>query len=74
MKAGVLGSGLVGRTLAEGFLKHGHEVMLGTRDPGAADIQAWRAKRPGPRLAPSPRLRGSAISSCSPSLAASPKK
>jgi ketol-acid reductoisomerase len=39
-----LGSGVVGRTLAKGFLKHGYEVMLGTRDPGAADIEARRAK------------------------------
>ena len=29
-KVGVLGSGVVGRTLAEGFEKHGYEVMLGT--------------------------------------------
>jgi hypothetical protein len=32
-KVGVLGSGDVGKTLASGFLKHGHEVMLGSRDP-----------------------------------------
>ena len=32
-RIGVLGSGVVGRTLADGFLKHGYEVMLGTRDP-----------------------------------------
>ena len=32
MKVGVLGSGDVAKTLARGFLKHGHEVMLGTRD------------------------------------------
>ena len=30
---GVLGSGLVGQTLAEGFIKHGYEVMRGSRDP-----------------------------------------
>lgn len=33
MKIGVLGSGEVAKTLAAGFVKHGHEVMLGTRDP-----------------------------------------
>jgi predicted dinucleotide-binding enzyme len=44
MKARILGSGVVGQTLAEGFLKHGYEVMLGTRDPQSADIEAWRAK------------------------------
>jgi predicted dinucleotide-binding enzyme len=33
-KVAVLGSGQVGQTLAEGFLKHGHEVTRGSRDPG----------------------------------------
>ena len=33
MKIGVIGSGEVAKTLESGFLKHGHEVMLGTRDP-----------------------------------------
>ena len=33
MRIGVLGSGDVARTLAAGFLKHGHEVLLGTREP-----------------------------------------
>ncbi len=32
MKVGILGSGEVAKTLAGGFLKHGHETMLGTRD------------------------------------------
>src|SRR5262249_35598395 len=31
MKVGVLGSGDVAKVLASGFLKHGHDVMLGTR-------------------------------------------
>jgi hypothetical protein len=34
MKVGILGSGDVAKALAGGFLKHGHKVMLGTRDPG----------------------------------------
>ena len=34
----------MGRTLAEGFLKHGYEVMLGTRDPHKRDVPAWVAK------------------------------
>jgi len=34
MKVGVLGSGDVAQALAAGFLKHGHGVMLGTRDAG----------------------------------------
>jgi hypothetical protein len=33
-KIGVLGSGKVGEVLANGFLKHGYEVMRGSRDPG----------------------------------------
>ena len=33
MKIGVIGSGEVGRTLAAGFLTHGYEVMIGSRDP-----------------------------------------
>ncbi|HMW07680.1 MAG TPA: NAD(P)-binding domain-containing protein [Leptospiraceae bacterium] len=32
MKVGILGSGVVGQTLAKGFLKHGYEVMIGSRD------------------------------------------
>jgi 8-hydroxy-5-deazaflavin:NADPH oxidoreductase len=43
-KVGVLGSGLVGRTLAAGFLQHGYEVMLGTRDPSRGEVPAWVAK------------------------------
>ena len=34
MKVGILGSGDVAKALAGGFLKHGHQVMLGTRDTG----------------------------------------
>lgn len=30
MKIGILGSGIVGVTLANGFVKHGYEVMIGT--------------------------------------------
>lgn len=34
MKVGVLGSGSVAQTLAAGFIKHGHQTMIGTRDKG----------------------------------------
>jgi predicted dinucleotide-binding enzyme len=34
MKVGVIGSGDVGQTLGSGFLKHGHEVTMGTREAG----------------------------------------
>src|ERR1700744_4197494 len=40
-KVGVLGSGVVGQVLAEGFLKHGYEVMRGSRDP--SKLAAWKA-------------------------------
>jgi 8-hydroxy-5-deazaflavin:NADPH oxidoreductase len=40
MKVGVLGSGIVGQTLGAGFLKHGHQVMLGTRDPKKPEATA----------------------------------
>jgi predicted dinucleotide-binding enzyme len=41
MKVGVLGSGVVGQVLADGLLKHGHDVMRGSRDP--AKLAAWKA-------------------------------
>lgn len=44
-KVAVLGSGQVGQVLAEGFLKHGHEVMRGSRDPGK--LAEWREKTKG---------------------------
>ena len=34
MKVGILGSGDVAKSFASGFLKHGHQVMMGTRDTG----------------------------------------
>ena len=34
MKVGILGSGDVAKALAAGFIKHGHQVTLGTRDTG----------------------------------------
>lgn len=42
-KISVIGSGVVGETLADGFLKHGYEVMRGSRDP--SKLQAWRDQR-----------------------------
>jgi predicted dinucleotide-binding enzyme len=41
VKIGVLGSGDVARTLASGFLKHGHDVTLGSRTPDK--LQDWAA-------------------------------
>ncbi|MCB0794811.1 MAG: NAD(P)-binding domain-containing protein, partial [Flavobacteriales bacterium] len=30
-KVGIIGSGMVGQVLANGFLKHGYAVMIATR-------------------------------------------
>lgn len=48
MKIGVIGSGDVARALAGGFLKHGHEVAIGTRD--AAKLADWQASHPQARV------------------------
>ena len=45
MKIGVLGSGSVAQTLASGFLKHGHEVMIGSRTP--EKLGEWAGKNSG---------------------------
>jgi predicted dinucleotide-binding enzyme len=42
MKIGILGSGDVAKALAAGFIKHGHDVMFGTRD--AAKLSDWTAQ------------------------------
>lgn len=44
MKIGILGSGEVAQALGAGFLKHGHEVKLGTRSP--EKLAAWRTEHP----------------------------
>ena len=36
-RIGILGSGIVGKTLANGFIKNGCEVMIGSRDPSKLD-------------------------------------
>ena len=44
MKIGVLGSGMVAKTLATGFVKHGHQVMIGSRSP--EKLADWAAENP----------------------------
>jgi 8-hydroxy-5-deazaflavin:NADPH oxidoreductase len=44
MKIGIMGSGEVGQSLGEGFLKYGHEVTLGTRDP--SKLADWLKANP----------------------------
>jgi predicted dinucleotide-binding enzyme len=48
MKIGVIGSGDVAKVLASGFLKHGHGVVIGTRDP--AKLKEWSESNPGARV------------------------
>lgn len=43
MKLGILGSGIVGRTLGAGFADKGHDIVLGTRDPKREDLSRWSA-------------------------------
>jgi 8-hydroxy-5-deazaflavin:NADPH oxidoreductase len=40
-QVGVLGSGEVGRRLASGFRSRGHDVMVGSRDPGKSELREW---------------------------------
>ena len=48
MKIGIIGSGVVRQTLAAGFLKHCHEVEIGTREP--AKLKDWSARNPGAKV------------------------
>ncbi len=48
MKVGVLGSGTVAKTLTEGFIKHGHQAMIGTRD--SAKLADWLSKNPAAKV------------------------
>lgn len=48
MKIGILGSGDVAKALATGFLKYGHEVVLGTRT--ASKLADWAKEHPKARI------------------------
>jgi predicted dinucleotide-binding enzyme len=64
MKIAVLGTGTVGRTIAGKLSELGHDVVIGTRDPGATlartepdamgnpPFPVWHAEHPAVRLAP----------------------
>jgi len=41
MRVGILGSGEVGRRLADGFIELGHQVKIGSRDPNQSKITEW---------------------------------
>jgi predicted dinucleotide-binding enzyme len=42
---GILGSGVVAQALGSGFIQHGYDVMLGTRD--TAKLQSWKEANQG---------------------------
>jgi 8-hydroxy-5-deazaflavin:NADPH oxidoreductase len=46
MKIGIIGSGVVGQTLGSAFLNEGHQVVLGTRDPGKEEVIKWKKGNP----------------------------
>ena len=46
MKIGIIGSGAVGQKLGSAFLAEGHEVMLGTRNPGKEEVKHWKKDNP----------------------------
>ncbi|MEU7555509.1 NAD(P)-binding domain-containing protein [Streptomyces sp. NPDC044571] len=58
MRYAVLGTGIVGRTVAARLVSLGHEVVIGTRDPGAtrarADFADWQRANPQAGLAAFP--------------------
>jgi 8-hydroxy-5-deazaflavin:NADPH oxidoreductase len=49
MKVGILGSGDVAKTLGAGFMKHGHQVTMGTRHP--EKLADWSTKGTGAQVA-----------------------
>lgn len=64
MKIAVIGTGMVGRALAGRLLERGHDVVIGTRDPGQTlartepdflgnpPFAVWQEAHPAVRLAP----------------------
>jgi len=43
-KIGILGTGDVGNALANGYVRHGYDVMLSAREAGNAKVTEWVAK------------------------------
>ncbi|MFB7979028.1 NADPH-dependent F420 reductase [Streptomyces vinaceus] len=56
MRYAVLGTGIVGRTVAARLVSLGHEVVIGTRDPGTTSARTeyaeWQEAHPQVDLAP----------------------
>jgi predicted dinucleotide-binding enzyme len=44
MKIGIIGSGDVARTLGDGLVAAGHDVMIGTRDVKRKELKSWHKK------------------------------
>ena len=44
-KIGIIGSGVVAKTLGTGFIKHGYDVMLGSRD--ISKLEEWKNQNSG---------------------------
>jgi predicted dinucleotide-binding enzyme len=44
MKIGILGTGDVGQALGSGFVKYGHQVKMGSRNPNQDKVKAWLEK------------------------------
>ena len=44
MRIGILGSGDVGRKLADNFIETKHKVKIGSRNPNQQKITEWMAK------------------------------
>ena len=47
MKIGIIGSGIVGRTLASAFINEGHHVLLSSRNPEKDELLNWTYEHPG---------------------------
>ncbi|MBW3583510.1 MAG: NAD(P)-binding domain-containing protein [Euryarchaeota archaeon] len=47
MKVGILGTGDVGRALADGFLSRGHDVLMGSRSADNPKLAEWLAGAKG---------------------------
>src|SRR5258706_15763844 len=45
MKIGILGTGDVGKSLGNGFLATGHQVMMGSRDANNEKSAAWAKEK-----------------------------
>ena len=56
MKIGILGSGDIGRRLADGLIKLGNTIKIESRNPSQEKITGWLAKHPGKEKASSIRV------------------